>query len=277
MFNDEITYLVSETFRNLKNYSTESSSNFVFDFDEDDDDASLPDTVPGFFYHLQLQSSTFVIRILESENLQEDYQKIIRYPEDYPTLRLIGEEGINDIKSKLNYFYCDSIHIARAVKNYLSNKRFPIHEEHVFNVSDPSDCWWIKVEENALTVYFKLSKTEQIESLVKVGPLGDKQLAIKRLGQFYGYFNQMFPIDDFSCNHGSFHISTIDAKNENFKDLQKIFSRGAANHDFWVFLSQLEFNAKSDKVRQSIRVANYYLMELSVMRRFWKRIQAQIN
>lgn len=276
MFQDEISMLVAETFSNLRNYAVESQTNFVFDF-EDEEDESFPDEVPGFFYHLQVQSSTFVIRILESDDLQRDYKKILKYPEDYPTLRLLEDSDSDTVKNRLRYFYCDTIDIARAVRNYLSNRRYPIYEEHVFNVSDPSDSWWIKVTDDSLTVYFKLSKTEQIDQLIKVGPLGDKQLANNRLGQFYGYFNQMFPVDDFSCNHASFFISTADRNNPNFQDFVKLFTKGSANHDFWVYLSQLEFKAKSDQVRKSIRVANYYLMELSVIRRFWKQIQKQLG
>lgn len=276
MFQDEIEKLVAETFSNLQNFSSAATSNFDFDFSDEGDEFELPQEVPGFFYHLQIQNSTFVVRILESDNLLRDYHQILQYPEDYPSLRLLDEEDGKAIVQKLKYFECDCLEIALAVKSHLSNRRYPKFEEHIYNVSDPIDSWWIKEAKNKITVYFKLSRTEQIEKLQKVGPLGDKELAVARLGQFYGYFNLLFPVEDFSCNPSSFSISTYDPENQNFKDLINIFTMGEVHHDFWLLLGNLELNAKREQVRQSIRIANYYMMELSVIRKFWREIQAQL-
>ena len=289
MFHDEIGKMVAETFGLAEEFNGHLIEDFQFDQQLDinqlhnstyahefDDNENLPDEVPGFFYNLEQKSSTFVLRILESDNLAADYQRILQFPEDYPTLRLIADDGIDPLE-KLEFFECDTKSIAVAVRKQLSNKRFPVFEEHVLNISDPGDSWWIKCEENELSIYFKLSRTEQIDKLVKIGPLGDIAVATANLRKFYALFSMIFPVEAFSCAHGQFTISTMNKYHPYFQELISLFKTGNVNHDFWVHMWNMERGAKDLAERHEVQSAIYYLMELSVMRRFWCMVQEKLN
>lgn len=268
---DDISFLVQETLKEAE--STREDKGFIANFFTDGSE-ELPEEVPGFFYHLQKKSSTFVIRIHPSENLKEDYQNILDHPDLFPTLRLTEED--RNIKDILNFFECDRFELAKTIKDILGNKRFPIFEEHIFNVSDPGDCWWIKCEETRMTVLFKLSYTEDLTKLIKIGPLGDPQKTMSILSQLYGYFKLIFPVADYSCGHGQWSISTSEAGNKNFEYLKKIFEEGETSYDFWEFLRQLEFNSMDKSFLPSLQKANYFLMELSCIREFWKLIESKL-
>lgn len=277
MFQDEISKLVAQTL-DYDHVSSGTDQDFLFLGDSvvntNEKQLKFLDEVPGLFYHLEKRPSVFVIRILESENLLDDYQKILFAPQDYPSLRLLDQD--KSPSECLKFFECDTVTIASVVKKQLSNKRFPIYEEHVFNISDPSDSWWIGHEDNEITIYFNLSRTMQIEKLKKIGPLGDCDVAIKTLRSFESAFSLLFPIKHFSCAHGQFNISCVGSTNRYFKEFINIFLTGQVGHDFWVRMWNLEFEATSLEERKQIQAALYYFMELSVIRRFWSRIQKEL-
>lgn len=240
------------------------------------DDLELPDQCPGVFYNLELKASTFVIRIFPSNDLSVDYPKILEHPEDYPTLRLLSDDD-RSVKEKLQYFECDMPELAHQIKKELSNKRFPIFEEHVFNVSDPGDSWWVKSDAGELKVFFKLSRTESMDSLIKLGPLGDTNLAMEKFKKLYGYFRMLFPIADYASAHGQLTIKCEYANDPIFKDFVKIFTVGDSGFDFWDYLRKLEMSSQDKPYIESLKQANLFLMEIANMRRFWMRIQEQLN
>lgn len=276
MFKDEIEKLVAETLENVHSQNFERND-FFFDGKGPEKPKNMPDKVPGFIYYLQKKTSTFVIRILESDSLADDYKRILRYPEEYPSLRLLNEEDPRPLEKKLDFFECDSIGLAKAVKNQLANKRFPIHEEHIINVSDPGDNWWVKEDKGQLSIFFKLSRTESMEELVKIGPLGDPDHALSLFNQLYGYFAMLFPVKDYSSAHGQFTISCEKPFDPIFRDFMGIFTKGDIGHEFWEYLRHLEVRSQGRSYAKSLQQANYYLMEIALMRSFWMKIQGQLE
>jgi hypothetical protein len=172
---DDISFLVSETLKDAESKQEPKQGLFSNFFGNSKE--VLPEETPGVFYHLQIKASTFVIRVYPSENLREDYTSITKHPDLYPALRL--EEGEGELVEKLQFFECDSLKIANAIKLQLGNKRFPLFEENIFNVSDPSDSWWVQADDNKLSIFFKLAQTNSLENLVKIGPLGDSTKALE--------------------------------------------------------------------------------------------------
>lgn len=268
MFIDDIDALVQATF----NSSVMPGQN-PFDFDDIDE---LPGQCPGVFYNLEKKVSTFVIRIFKSDDLSIDLPLILANPENYPSLRLLGDDG-RAIKEKLKFFECDMPSLASDIKNELSNKRFPIFEENVFNVSDPGDSWWVKVEKSELKVFFKLSRTESMESLIKLGPLGDTNAAMEKFKKLYGYFRMLFPVADYASAHAQFNIRCENAHDPIFKDFVKIFTDGDSGFEFWEYLRKLEMNSMDKPFLDSLRQANLFLMQIANMRRFWIEIQNDLD
>lgn len=262
MFEDEISKLVSETFAMTSNPSL-MKENFYSDIEE----------VPGVIYNLQHKGSTFVLRMIASENLAEDYPKIAQDPKSYKELRISSNED----EFKLGHFECDSISIAKALIKQMAKKRFPLFEEHMLNISDPGDSWWACKDAGKLTVYFKLSKTENLENMIKIGPLGDGEQILERFKSLREVFGLLFPISEFYSAHGSLSVECTNSENKFFVDLMSLFFSGDVGHDFWIYLGQLEAHAQSEKLRTQVREATYLLMELSVLRRFWIRIEEELR
>jgi len=237
---------------------------------------NFPDQCPGVFYNLEKKVSTFVIRIFLSNDLSIDYPKIMKNPEDYPTLRLLAEDGRSP-SEKLKFFECDMPELAAQIKQELSNKRFPIFEEHVLNISDPGDSWWVKPDKGELKVFFKLSRTEAMDSLIKLGPLGDTDIAMEKFKKLYGYFKLLFPVSDYASAHGQLTIKCDFANDPIFKDFVKIFTHGDSGFDFWDYLRRLEMDSQDKPFIESLKKANLFLMEIANMRRFWMRIQEELD
>ena len=265
---DDIGFLVQETFKEVENPETKGFFNNFFNKEE------LPEEVPGFLYHLQKKASTFVIRIHPSENLKDDYKNIIKHPNLHPGLRL--EEDSLPVKEKLKYFECDRVEIARNIKQHLGNKRFPMFEERIFNVSDPGDSWWLSLEENKIKILFKLSHTEDLGRLIKLGPLGEMQKNIDIFGQLFGYFNMIFPVEDYSSAHGQLTISCKESEHLYFNLFKKLITTGETSHEFWDYLRRLEVEAEGKPFLASLQQANYFLMELGFIRSFWKSIEQDL-
>jgi hypothetical protein len=267
---DDISFLVEETFRDVE--KSEGSKGLFNNFFNKE--VLTPDEVPGFFYHLQKKASTFVIRIHPTANLKEDYKNILKHPDLFPTLRL--NEGEQTLGEKLAYFECDRLEIAKNIKSHLGNKRFPMFEERVFNVSDPGDSWWLRLEEKKITVLFKLSHTEDMGRLIKLGPLGDSHKSLDTLNQLYGYFKMMMPIEDYSSGYGQWSMSCAEADNVNFENLKRLFSHGETSHELWEVLRKMELESQGKPFLESLQKANYFLMELSFIRHFWKTIEEKL-
>lgn len=275
MFGSDIDALVKETFNiTLEKKGLSPFEEFVYGGEKPQ---NVPlEKVPGVLYHLEKKASTFVVRVYPSENLAQDYKKIVENPEDYPSLRLICDDEIC-AQDKLNFFECDSFFLANNIKKELGNKRFPIFEEHVLNVSDPSDSWWVSVDRSELKIFFKLSRTESMDKLVKLGPLGDTEFAVDMFNKLYGYFQMLFPVADYSSAHGQLAIKCERDHDPIFKALTQIFLTGDADHEFWEYLRELEVRAQEKPYLESLQKANLFLMEIATKRRFWKQIQEALE
>ncbi|MBC76253.1 MAG: hypothetical protein CME64_09585 [Halobacteriovoraceae bacterium] len=273
MFQDDIELLVSQTFKEAQ--EIEGKSEFPWEA-TGDSFLEIPSDTPGLLYYLQKNSSTFVIRMIEAEDLRSMRERIISAPEDFPTLRLLSGEDERSLEEKLNFFECDNLQIAKSIKRQLANKRFPLHEERILNVSDPGDNWWIKHDQKSLNIYFKLCRTESIDTLTKVGPLGDCQEAMSWLNKLYGYFSLLFPVKDYSSAHGQFFMSCEHGNNPLFQEIVNVFTTGEIGNGLWERLREVESQAKEPVVIESLNKANYFLMEIASMRSFWIEIQDQL-
>jgi hypothetical protein len=269
---DEISRLVDETFE-----LHEKNTFHPFLFDEQDELVGAVDLPPqgaGVFYRIQKNAGTFVVRVLPSEDLRLDFEKISIAPEDYPKLRLVSEEGTH--LEELRFFECDGYDLACNIEQELANKRFPLFEENVINVSDPGYSWWMSESEGEISIYFKLSRTVDLDSLEKIGPLGDPKLAIKRFNLLKGYFQVLFPIEVFSSAHGMFQLA-VEEENMMFTEFKRLLLEGDADHSFWEALRHLEQDAIGKPYLKNIQKANLFMMQLGDLRRFWLAVQEQIH
>lgn len=269
---DEISMMVAETYRhfndNFQNASVVDEVREVFVEVPTSPEYQLP-TGPGILYHLQCASSIFVVRTLVSANIRDDYAKILENPENYPSLRLVDEENV--ALEKLRYFVVDNQYQAEIIHDHLNNRRFPIFEERMCNLSDPGFSWWLSKRGASFQISFNLSVISG-DGIVKLGPLGDHQLASKtffELGQLLGQTGLSFNIQN-EINRIQF-AEGEPLLQEEFQDLFEFGVIGQGLVDLFKILSRRE------QKTALLESTWYYLQELACMRRFWIQIQFDLS
>lgn len=272
---DDMSMLVAETYRHLQ-------SNFleIHNFPESEEGIekltelahSEVDEVPagpGILYHIQKSTSIFVVRTLASQNLQDDFRKIKDAPEDYPSLRLI--DGEKNMIHELRYFSVEDFSQAEIIHDQISNRRFPMFEERMCNLSDPGFSWWMFKTDKGFHVSFNLS-VHSGENTVKLGPLGDQQLATKTFLSFAELLDKSgLP---FNVQNEINRIQFTDGDSFLMNEFQDLFELGAIGEGL-TKLFKLLARRKQNSV--DLETTWFYLQELAALRRFWIQIEFDLS
>lgn len=230
-------------------------------FDEDSRADFLPTSKafrpqgPGLIYRVIMGGSTFSLRGIPCENIAEVIGEIDNGSTEY--LRQLKIES-NDEEVEIFHFKCDFIEQAEIIQDQLFNRRFPLYEDVVCNISDPGYSWWMEPGSEHLTVYFKAQSVEREKNLIKLGPVGDYALAHRRFSELGKVLKNLFPVRDFSCDERRLIIKPVDTKNPNFEAVHGIFAKGRAPTALPGFGPE-EFG----------RTLFFYLSELACVRSFW--------
>lgn len=267
---DEIQLLVEETYKHYERFfeTGEIAPSAPMPVQIDDEAASFPEG-PGVIYHIQKSTSVFVIRTMVSENIREDYFKILEAPEDYPSLRLL-ESGDEDVQSRLKFFMVENQGEAEIIHDQLHNRRFPIHEEMMCNLSDPGFSWWLTKKEDGFQLSFTMSVAP--ENTIKLGPLGDKELALRNFQTFESLVSSAGI--DINIQNETNRVQFTDCEEFILEELKDIFEFGVITQtlkDLFKILAR-----RSQDVTQ-LEGCWFYLHELAAMRRFWIQIQFDLN
>lgn len=272
---DDMSLLVAETYQHLK-------SNFldIHSFpDSGDELEKLTDLAlsevdevpqgPGVLYHIQRSTSIFVVRTLASRSLQEDFKKICDAPEEYPSLRLL--DGEKNLTQELRYFSVEEFSQAEIIHDQISNRRYPVFEERMCNLSDPGFSWWMLKTGTGFHVSFNLSVNSG-ENTVKLGPLGDQQLATKTFLDFAELLDRSglpFHVQN-EINRIQFEGGDSFLINE-FMDL---FELGVVGEGLTKLFKLL---ARRTQSATQLETTWFYLQELAALRRFWIQIEFDLS
>lgn len=267
---DEIELLVEETFKHFNHHFSEeevSEGELVFNYDGPQDE--LPEE-PGVLYHVQKSTSIFVIRTFVSKNIREDYQQILKSPEDYPSLRLLEGAG-DEVDKRLRFFLVENPFQAEIIHDQLNNRRFPIHEEMMCNISDPGFSWWLTSKGEGFQLSFTMSVASS-DTTVKLGPLGDQQLALKNFRKLENIMTDA----GLSLNIQNEMSRVQFAEGEEFlmEELKDLFHYGVVSDSMKDLFKLL---SKSVSDQSTLEMSWYYLQELAAMRRFWIQIQYDLS
>lgn len=255
---DDISFLVQETFNEAAKFADRAKL------------LEVPEDTSGVLFHVEKQSSTFVVRIKVCHDLAHDFNKAYKNIDEFPELRL--EEA-----SELKFFATDSLQLAQSIKNQFANKRFPIFEEDVLNVSDPGDSWYMDLGSKNIRINFKLSGTHKLDHFLKLGPLGDLAETTKNFSQLGGYFQMLFPLNDYVCTSNQLEIVCGESQNKVFLGLKNLFESGEANPEFWEALRSLEQEHMSSNFIDSLQQANQYMLSLGQLRSFWIKASSSLS
>jgi hypothetical protein len=266
---DEIEQMVSETFNHFNEHFGLIHDNAPKVHTEIDDKLEIPDE-PGLLYHIQKSTSVFVIRTLVSKNIREDYFRILEEPVNYPSLRLL-EGGIDTISERLRFFVVGDHSQAEIIHDQLCNRRFPMNEEMMCNLSDPGFSWWLSPKTSGFQLAFTLS-VGLGDGVLKLGPLGDQQLALRN----FNMLQYLISSTGLSLNiqNEVNKVQFSDGDEYLIEELKDLFEFGVLNEGL-----QKIFKLMAQKVKDhsDLETIWFYFQEVAALRRFWIQIQYDIN
>jgi hypothetical protein len=258
---DDMEYLVAETFKHFQETtSTAPVASFSYEMEE-------VTNGPGILYHLQKSASVFVIRSFVSQNMREDFRKIIDEPGNYPSLRLIEDES--EVSDKLKFHTVENLSQAEIIHDQLNNRRFPIFEETMCNLSDPGFSWWLVKDETSFQITFNLSHLET--NTVKLGPLSDHQLASKNLNLITEVIRASGI--EYSIQNEGNRIRFGEENQLLKEEFQNLFEFGEISENLKGIFKMI---ARRSVDLSQVETCWLYLEEIAAMRRFWIQIQYEL-
>lgn len=269
---DEIELLVAETFKHFhENFGQAEAAEAPALHPEIDEDSNteFPEE-PGVLYHVQRTKTVFVIRTMVSKNIREDYTAIMERPEDYPSLRLL-EGGAEDLTLKLKFFLVENPFQAEIIHDQLHNRRFPIDEEMMCNLSDPGFSWWLSKKEKGFQLAFTMSVAAD-DTTVKLGPLGDRELALRNFQTLEELVSSAGI--DMNIQNEMNRVQFTDCEEFILEELKDIFEFGVVTQTLTDIFKIL---ARKISDKAQLETTWFYLQELAAMRRFWIQIQFDLN
>lgn len=264
---DDISLLLRETYNHFeKHFAASSTEEITEESTVDVVNAEIPET-PGILYHVQKNKGVFVLRLMKSANLRRDYTYVTENPDSYPSLRLINGSEVVTPK----FFMMDNLLQAEVICDLLHNRRFPVQEELMCSINDPGFSWWLRPQSSGFQICFSTSLGLD-ESCIKLGPLGDQQLAIKNFRQLENIISSAGLTLEVANEVGRVSFSDPGAfLSEELKDL---FELGVVGEGLVGLFKLLASRLKN---HQELESAWLYLQELASVRRFWIQIQYDLS
>lgn len=264
---DDISLLLRETYNHFdKHFASSSTEEITEDSFVEVPNAEVPAT-PGILYHIQRNKGVFVLRLMKSSNLRNDYTFVTDNPDHYPSLRLInGNEVITP-----KFFMMENFYQAEVICDLLHNRRFPVQEELMCNISDPGFSWWLKPKSEGFQICFSMSLGTD-DNCIKLGPLGDQQLAIRNFRKLENIITLAGLSLEVTNEVGRVSFSDPGAfLSEELKDL---FELGLVGEGLTGLFKLLASRLKN---HQDLESAWLYLQELASTRRFWIQVQFDLS
>ena len=176
------------------------------------------------------------------------------------TFRLRGEariHGENESKDETRFFATSRPELAEVIVDQLFNRRFPLEEEELCNISDPGNSWWAMLEDARIYVFLGGHYSDEKISL---GPIGDAAVAYALFKRGESWLRRLLPIEEFSLTPKCFALSALDREHAIFQQFCNIFLHGR------------------EPIHSSFGTSalSLYLDELAIVRRFWIHLQEKV-
>lgn len=224
---------------------------------------------PGVIYKIDRSGSTFCVRGYSTKSI---YESMLELNSGVKEKRAILKlDDLDDISSRVCFFPTASLELAQVVKEQIINRRFPLVEDSVCNISDPGFSWWMNIEDDEegngkFQIFFRSHGIFRTEKYIQLGPIGDGSVAALRLNQARSLFNGSFPISEFSCDDKCFTVATSKPDHLSFVSFIKIFLTGENYTDIENFPDN-----------NTGRSLFYYFHELAVVRKFWIEVKTKLG
>ncbi|MCO4793936.1 MAG: hypothetical protein KC493_09495 [Bacteriovoracaceae bacterium] len=229
--------------------------------EEDIFDEALPlaPQGPGLVYRVDKGSSTFCVRGFATENIEQSLL-------DIESGEVVTREKLrldDDLDyDTLNFFETDELAMAQIIIDQLFNRRFPIDEDILCNLSDPGFSWWLNLDEVGLNIFFKSHGLNRMDRFSRLGPIGDNAIACLRLNQASSFLRTKFAINEFSCDDKSLNITPVESKSLGYQNFLELLVDGEFNWSIEDFSNDTHG-----------RTMYFYFKELAALRAFWINLE----
>ncbi len=221
---------------------------------------------PGLLYYVDFQGRTFSIRGLPVTDLNESYQSALQGDEKIlGDLRIDGPDKLVDIK----LFKTPECATAEVLADQLFNRRFPIHEDSYFNVSDPGPGLW-SVERGAheFCLYFKRVFHQELVTH-SLGPIVDPLVAARRFSELPQTLT-LWPQElEIKIDEKALVLQPRDPSANvqmYLQNLREICCNG-----------KMIFEKSDFKNTTQGRTSYFFFLELAYTRKFWLEIEQELS
>lgn len=204
---------------------------------------------PGIIFRIENAGHTFCIRGFATTNLKFRHGQIKNHRDEEASKKLKINFQLEN--HAIHFFETDSVEKADKIVKHMINRRYPIQEDLICNLSDPGFSWWYDDAGDRITVFFKSHGIDRATKLTQLGPIGDNRKAGIYFNQVFKLYGLLFPVKEFSCTSKSLTISTHDQYSDTFRMFRRVFLEGVNEFEldypfnspifceFWYYLEQI--------------------------------------
>lgn len=211
----------------------------------------------GLVFNIVKSSSTFSLRGVITDNISDTFEAALRG--DKTTLKALRIDE-NEVAQSL-YYEVENLDVAQVLYDQIFNKRFPLEEDLICNISDPGFSWWYQRSDDAIRINFKSHKLEGNGQRLKLGPIGDVCIASILFGRLEKLLENKMGLLEYNISEKHFIIKPKDRFHKIFDELTNLFEEGELDRD-----AQL--------LRDLDGTLKLYLNELAVIRKFWLNVES---
>lgn len=219
---------------------------------------------PGLLFVFARTGPTFCLRGIVAKCIKDEYEKI---KSDYLLLsdyfRLeADEENIDHVR----FHETGSVELAEVIRDQFFNRRFPIEEDVLCNLSDPGFSWWLRKGTMACDLYFRSHGVNRAQELVGLGPMGDRGIASLRFRSLLEQLSMLGSITELNCTEKQVGFKIAPVSLDLMKEWTDFLEFGILPQNFLRHLEELK-----DKTLY------YYTQELAALRVFWIEIEHELK
>lgn len=214
----------------------------------------------GVVFRIDRGAGTFCLRGVACKNIEETFSALDRHDEVlYKKLKIDGD--VDDVR----YFESGSLERAEMIRDQLFNRRFPIEEDRICNISDPGFSWWMERKDCSIQIYYQSISVDRATTLTKLGPIGDGKIASRFFMYLESVLSDLMPMVHFSSEPRSFKL-VCETAHPLFNELIELFQTG---RDIFT-------NPQFDAIKM-VPTLYFYLSELATLRQFWISVEDDVG
>lgn len=225
---------------------------------------------PGLLFRVDRLGPTFCLRGMISKNLKADFERLGKDTEILTDVfRLDPITHKSDSIDQVLFYETQSVELAEVIYDQLFNRRLPVEEDLLCNLSDPGFSWWFKQKDQTFKIYFRSHGVTRVEDCVRLGPIGDRKIAVMRLTQLQPLLLNCPGVKGFELTDKKAQFSfegESEAELEVMNEVLDLFLKGR---------SPTNLIHESEKGHN--KTLSYYLSEVAALRSFWLEVEAQIS